>query len=281
MTALSGRLIVITGAGSGIGRALALACAQRGARLLLADIDDASLAAAAVAARAQGATVETRMVDCGDEASIFGLADAAQLFGGADILINNAGVGLIAPVEALATADAHWLMNINFWGVVHGCRAFLPQLRTRPDAMIVNVSSIFAMISVPTQSLYNAAKAAVRAFSDALREELKETPVKVLCVHPGGIRTNIVNHARIADVPELIAGAGAMRRHFTEKAARTSPEEAALAIVGAIEGNRTRLLIGADARIADLLYRLLPARASALVSARLRRDQESARRAAQ
>ena len=122
------------------------------------------------------------------------------MLAGADIVINNAGVGLIAPVDKLSTEDAHWLMNINFWGVVHGCRHFLPQLRGRPDALLVNISSIFAMVSMPTQSIYNASKAAVRGFSDALREELRADGIDVLCVHPGGIQTNIANASRVVDV---------------------------------------------------------------------------------
>ena len=272
MTTLQGKAVVITGAGSGIGRALALECARRGARLLLADIDATGLAETCGQARALGVEVASQQVDTGSEASITALAAAAQdLFGAADILINNAGVGLVAPVAKLDSGDAHWLMNINFWGVVHGCRAFLPQLRTRPEAVIVNISSIFAMISVPTQSIYNASKAAVRAFSDALREELRDTPLRVLCVHPGGIRTNIVNNARVTDTAMLGMSVERMRANFLAKMAPTSAEDAALAIVGAIEGGRTRLMIGTDARIADLLFRLAPDSAAKWINQRLRR----------
>lgn len=134
------------------------------------------------------------------------------------IVVNNAGVGLIAPVEKLSTTDAHWLMNINFWGVVHGCQAFLPQLRQRPDAVLVNISSIFAMVSVPTQSIYNASKAAVRGFSDGLREELHGSGVNVLCVHPGGIKTNIANSARITDVSMVADSDQEMRDNFAKVA---------------------------------------------------------------
>ena len=272
MTSLKGRAIVITGAASGIGRHLAFECARRGAHLLLADIDPTGLDETCAAARALGAEVSSRQVDTGSEASIAALAAAAHdIFGAIDVLINNAGVGLVAPVAALDSDDAHWLMNINFWGVVHGCRAFLPQLKSRPEAVIVNISSIFAMISVPTQSIYNASKAAVRAFSDALREELRDTPVRVLCVHPGGIRTNIVNNARVTDTAMLGMSVEKMRANFLEKMAPTSAEDAALAIVGAIERGRTRLLIGNDARVADLLFRLAPDRAAKWINQHLRR----------
>jgi short-subunit dehydrogenase len=164
-------------------------------------------------------------------------------------------------VEKIKTADAQWLMNINFWGVVHGCKAFLPQLRTRPHAVLVNISSIFAMVSVPTQSMYNASKAAVRGFSDALREELRDTPVAVLCVHPGGIATNIANRARIVDSTMVAASDQALREGFS-RMARTSAQQAAALIIKAIECGKTRLLIGADAKIMDLLFRLAPAHAS-------------------
>ena len=272
MTSLKGKAVVITGAGSGIGRALALECARRGARLLLADIDAVGLAETCGQARALGAQAASQHVDTGSEASIAALAAAAQdLFGAADILINNAGVGLVAPVASLDSDDAHWLMNINFWGVVHGCRAFLPQMRARPEAVMVNISSIFAMISVPTQSIYNASKAAVRAFSDALREELRDTPIRVLCVHPGGIRTNIVNNARVTDTAMLGMSVEKMRANFLEKLAPTSADDAALAIVVAIASGRTRLMIGTDARIADLLFRLAPDSAAKWINQRLRR----------
>ncbi len=262
MFAVRGKVIVITGAASGIGAALASKLAQRGARLMLADIDAIGLQALTVALRAQGCDCDGSVTDTGDEAAIYDLAAQTQArFGPADVVINNAGVSLVAPVDKLHTADAQWLMNINFWGVVHGCRAFLPQLRTRPTALLVNVSSIFAMVSMPTQSMYNASKAAVRAFSDALREELRDTTVGVLCVHPGGIRTNIANKARITDSSMVADSDQKMRDSFT-RLARTSPEKAADTIITAMVSGETRLLIGGDARFMDFLFRLAPSRAS-------------------
>ncbi len=273
MKTLQGKVVVVTGAASGIGRALAKACAVRGARLLLADIDEEGLAETTRMVQATGASCHPVRTDTGSEVDIRSLSDICTAhFGAADVVINNAGVGLVASVEHLELADAQWLMNINFWGVVHGCRAFLPQLRTRPEAVLVNISSIFAMVSVPTQSMYNAAKAAVRGFSDALREELRDSNVRVLCVHPGGIQTHIVDHARMADLSLAELTAQEMRANFTQNA-RTTPDQAAAAIVRAIEHGHTRLLIGADAKILDLLYRLFPARASRWLTALAKRQR--------
>lgn len=280
MKNLAGKVIVVTGASSGIGRALALTLARRGAKLLLADLDEAGLAETGKQAQALGATVCTRRTDTGNEAEIFQLADfCATALGPADIVINNAGVTLVSSVEKLKTEDAHWLMNINFWGVVHGCRAFLPQLQSRPEAMLVNMSSIFAMVSVPTQSMYNAAKAAVRGFSDSLREELRESTVRVLCVHPGGIKTNIANRGRMADLSLLKLSESEMKQNFADTALTTA-DQAAAVIIAAIEADRTRVLIGLDAKIMDLIYRLRPATASAWLTrkGRERRDRLLANR---
>jgi short-subunit dehydrogenase len=275
---LRSKAVVITGAASGIGEALALACAKRGARLLLADIDAAGLERVQRAVAAAGGECHICIADTGDEDAIKLLAARAiSTMAGADIVINNAGVGLIAPVDKLSTEDAHWLMNINFWGVVHGCRHFLPQLRGRPDALLVNISSIFAMISMPTQSIYNASKAAVRGFSDALREELRPDGIGVLCVHPGGIQTNIANASRVVDVAMVADSPQALRDTFNQ-VARTTPAQAAQVIIGAIEARKTRVLIGADAKVLDTLFRLAPSRATYWFCALGRRLRDRARR---
>jgi len=266
MRNLQGKSVVITGAASGIGEALAQGMARRGARLLLADIDAPGLMRVVTAIQANGTECHGHVTDTGNEAALYALAsEALDRLGGADVLINNAGVALVSPVEGMPMHDAHWLMNINFWGVVHGCQAFLPQLRQRPEAVLVNVSSIFAMVSMPTQSIYNASKAAVRGFSDALREELRDTSVTVLTVHPGGIKTNIANKARITDSRMVAASDQALRDHF-DQVARTTPTQAASAIIHAIETGKTRLLIGADARVLDWMFRLVPTRSSAWLS---------------
>ena len=273
MKNLKDKGVVITGAASGIGEALALALAAQGARLLLCDIDEPRLQAVAAAARTRGAACDWQVADGAQSLHWQQLAARAYaLWGGADVLINNAGVAVVAPAQTMLEADARWLMEINFWGVWFGCRAFVPQLRTRPEALIVNVSSIFAMISIPTQSIYNASKAAVRGFSDALRLELAETPVRVLCVHPGGVRTNIARRSRQGDISMMAGSAQALAEQF-DRLAPTSAAGAASAIVRAMRAGRTRLLIGGDARVADLLYRLLPTRASLWLSALARRER--------
>ena len=262
MRTLQGKSVVITGAASGIGEALAHASGARGARLLLADIDAVGLDRVVSNLRAKGVDCSGQVTDTGNEAAIYALAQAAQTrLGGADVVINNAGVGLMAPIEKLHTSDAQWLMNINFWGVVQGCQAFIPQMRQRPDSVLVNLSSIFAMVSIPTQGIYNASKAAVRGFSDALREELRGTGLDVLCVHPGGIKTNIANSARITDVSMVADSDQEMRDNFT-KLARTTPQQAAAVILQAIESRKTRVLIGSDARFMDWMFRLFPSHAS-------------------
>ncbi|MEY2952162.1 MAG: hypothetical protein RLZZ401_249 [Pseudomonadota bacterium] len=267
--------VVITGAASGIGQALAHALAAHGARLLLADIDLVRLETVAQAVRAQGAVCLTAQCDVAQAAALQTLADTAQReWSGADVLINNAGVALVAPVQSLDLADAHWLMNINFWGVVHGCQAFLPQMQARPGSVMVNISSIFAMVSAPTQSIYNASKAAVRGFSDALREEVRASGVRVLCVHPGGIRTRIVQQARLRDISMTADSPQALNTQF-EQSAPTSPEQAAAAIVNAVLTGQTRLLIGRDARLGDLLARLFPTRVSGWLVARARKRRLS------
>lgn len=277
MFAFQGKTIVITGAASGIGAALAANLARRGARLMLADIDAAGLEALAANLRTQGCECHWIVTDTGSETAVYALAAHTQAqLGGADVLINNAGVSLVCPVEKLKTEDAQWLMDINFWGVVHGCRAFLPQMRNRPAAVLVNLSSIFAMVSMPTQSLYNASKAAVRGFTDALREELRDTTISVLCVHPGGIRTNIANKARITD-SSMVADSDTMLRESFEKMARTSPAQAAEAIVTAIASGKTRLLIGSDAKLFDLLFRVAPSRASTWLTSLGKRLRNRAR----
>ena len=263
MRSLKGKVVVITGAASGIGAALATAMAQKGARLMLADIDAPGLDRVASALRSDGCECYSMVTDTGNEAAIHGLArETHARLGNTDVLINNAGVALVSPVERLQTADAHWLMNINFWGVVHGCQAFLPMMRAQPEALLVNISSIFAMVSMPTQSIYNASKAAVRGFSDALREELRESSVGVLCVHPGGIATNIANKARVTDSSMVADTDQELRDHF-DKLARTTAAQAAQVIIDAIEAGKTRVLIGADAKFMDFLYRLVPSRSSA------------------
>jgi NAD(P)-dependent dehydrogenase (short-subunit alcohol dehydrogenase family) len=271
MSELTGRGVVVTGAASGIGEALAHALAARGAKLLLADVDAARLAAVADTLRAGGASCEAMACDIADAAAVPALAERAiALWGGADIVVNNAGVALVGPVETMPEADARWLMDINFWGVVRGCRAFVPQLRGRAGATLVNISSVFAFVAPPTQAMYAASKAAVRAFSDVLREEVRESGIRVLTVHPGGIRTRIVESARVIDLSVAADSKAGLDAQF-RRTARTTSAQAAEAIVRALERGDTRLLIGVDARLGDWMFRLVPARAGAWFAALARR----------
>jgi NADP-dependent 3-hydroxy acid dehydrogenase YdfG len=276
MKSLQGKGIVITGAASGIGEALAHLCAQRGAKLLLADLNAERLHTLRTTLRGKGAEVSVMHVDVSERDTVEALAERArQLWGAADVLINNAGVAVVAPVESMREADARWLMDVNFWGAWYGCRAFLPQLKSRPAACVVNLSSIFAMVSMPTQSIYNASKAALRAFSDGLRQELADTNVTVLCVHPGGVKTRIAEDARVRDLHFVATDAPTMRRQFLA-AARTTPAVAAEVILDAVRAGQPRVLVGADAKVLDAIFRLFPARASRWLTGLAKRQRAPA-----
>ncbi|MFN4229654.1 SDR family NAD(P)-dependent oxidoreductase [Parvibaculum sp.] len=256
MTEISGKLAVVTGAASGIGRGTALELAKRGARLAISDLDRAGLAETAKRIEAMGGTVTTYLVDVADRDAVYAFAQEIETLGGADIVINNAGVAQIARVDELTYEDFEWVMNIDFWGMVYGTKAFLPQIQKKGEGHIVNVSSIFGIISVPSQAAYNSAKFAIRGFTEALRHEMKGTRIKVSCVHPGGIKTNIVRNARFLQSTQATAREEAASGF--DKLARTTPEKAGQVIVNGIAKDKPRILIGTDAKIIDLLQRLLP-----------------------
>ncbi|GLR99040.1 MULTISPECIES: SDR family NAD(P)-dependent oxidoreductase [Bradyrhizobium] len=249
----------ITGAASGIGRALAIELAQRGCDLALADRDEAALKALAAEI---GTTrkVSVHRVDVGVPADIVRFAnEATTAHPTLGIVVNNAGVALMGSFEEIDQAQMDWLFDINFWGVVHGTRAFLPHLKTRPEAHIVNLSSIFGIIAPPGQAAYAAAKFAVRGFSESLRHELSAagSPVKLSVVHPGGVATAIARNARTGvGVTDNARRAQSIERF--ENAAKTTPKDAALRIIRGIEKNEPRILIGNDARFMDLLQRFRP-----------------------
>ncbi len=258
MKTVQGKVAAITGAGSGIGRATAELLSEKGCHLALSDIDEAGLAETAARCAPRGVKVHTARVDVADRARVHAWADevAAEL-GAVHLVINNAGVALGAAIEDMRYEDLEWLMNINFWGVVHGTKAFLPHLKAAGEGHLVNLSSLFGLISVPTQGAYNAAKFAVRGFTEALRQELEieGSPIGVTCVHPGGIKTNIARSARMHPRPGMV---DAQSSSDFEKMFRTSPEQAAKEILAAVTANRRRLLIGADAVALDLLQRAFP-----------------------
>jgi NAD(P)-dependent dehydrogenase (short-subunit alcohol dehydrogenase family) len=253
-----GRVAAITGAGSGIGRALAGDLAGRGAHLALSDVDEVGLAETVARCEGAGVKVTSQLVDVADRDAVFAWADQVVAdHGKVNLVVNNAGVALGATVEGMSYEDLEWLMGINFWGVVHGTKAFLPHLRASGEGHVVNLSSVFGLISVPSQSAYNAAKFAVRGFTDSLRMELEieGSCVSATTVHPGGVRTNIARKARIDPSVEALGGAADTGEEF-DKIARTTPESAARQILAAVQKDRRRALIGHDATLIDLISRL-------------------------
>ena len=253
------RTVAITGAASGIGRALAVDLAGRGAHLALSDVDEAGLAETAGACEGRGTKVTTATVDVADRSAVEAWAEATVAeHGSVNVIVNNAGVALGAPITTMSYEDLEWLMGINFWGVVHGTKAFLPHLEASGDGHVVNLSSVFGLMAIPSQSAYNAAKFGVRGFTDALRMELEiaGSCVSATTVHPGGIRTNIVRNARMDDALVEQAGDVDERAAQFERIARTSPEQAAAQILKAVLRNRRRTLIGPDAKAFDLVSRL-------------------------
>jgi short-subunit dehydrogenase len=261
MTAINGSAAAVTGAAGGIGRALALELAARGCDLALADRDEAGLQqVTAEIGKAGGRKVTTHRVDVGEPSQIQEFAaTATSAHPGLNIVINNAGVALLGNFDEVEQAQMDWLFNINFWGVVHATRAFLPHLSKQPAAHIVNLSSIFGIIAPPGQTAYSAAKFAVRGFSESLRHELAMTksPVRLSVVHPGGIATNIVLNSRTgAGVTDNTRRVQSIERF--EAMAINTPAVAAQRIITGIEKNQPRILIGGDARFMDLLQRLLP-----------------------
>ena len=261
MRDFSNAVVVITGAGSGIGRALAMEFARRGAQLALADINTSALEE--TRSLLGNAKAGTYMVDVGDASSVEAFArKVRQGFGRTTILVNNAGVALYGVFEELSLADFEWLFRINFWGTIHCCKFFLPLLRQEKEARIVNISSVFGLIAPPGQTAYGSSKYAVRGFSESLREELRGSGVAVSCVHPAGVSTNIANNARAAAASDPQGQEQA--RELFNRVAVITPQEAAATIVRGIEQDKDRILIGADAYRIDRIARLFPARAGAM-----------------
>jgi butyryl-CoA dehydrogenase len=262
MNNLRDRVAVVTGAASGIGKALAEELAATGCRLALSDINETGLREVAERLRGNGHEVFAEPLDVADRDAFYAYAERVKAhFGEVHVVINNAGVALGALVEDMTYEDFEWLMGINFWGVVYGTKAFLPYLKEAGEGHIVNVSSVFGLVGIPSQSAYNAAKFAVRGFTESLREELDlgDYGVSCTCVHPGGIKTNIARNARMRDVSSVT---GTSDREETvanfEKLFRTTPEDAAASIIRGIRGDRRRVLIGSDAQMIDKMQRSMP-----------------------
>ncbi len=271
MRTLDGRVVVITGAASGIGRALAVACAGRGSLLALSDVDEVGLAETARLAREAGAVeMRTDRLDVGDRAAwpVYVEGVVGQL-DRVNVLVSNAGVSLTGDVLDLDYEDLDWIVATNFWGVVHGTKAFLPHLIASGDGHVVTMSSLFGLMSVPTQSAYHATKYAVRGFSESLREEMLVAghPVGVTVVHPGGIRTGIVRHGRAVSGVDQEEQA----RRFDSELARTEPERAAEVILSGVLAGKARVLVGLDAHVYHQAARLLGSRYQDLIARRARR----------
>jgi len=260
MKTLQDKVVVITGAGSGIGRALAVEVATRGSLVAISDVDEAGLAETVELVKAAGAPeVRADRLDVSDRAAFATYAAAVrEHFGRVNVVVNNAGVTMTGDFEEISYDDFEWIMGINFWGVVHGTKEFLPHLIASGDGHLVNISSLFGLVSMPGQSMYNAAKYAVRGLSEAVREEMlvADHPVGVTVVHPGGIKTAIARNARYSDKEDGAESA----KFFDNNLARMTPERAAEIILKGVETNKARVLVGIDAHAVHHVAKLLGSR---------------------
>lgn len=249
MKSLKDKVVVITGAGSGIGRALAVEAAREGSLLAISDVNEAGLAETVELVKQAGSgEVKADRLDVADRAAFEAYAaGVVEHFGRVNVVINNAGVALSGRVEDLEFDDIDWIIGINWWGVVHGTKFFLPHLIASGDGHVVNISSLFGLVSMPDQAFYNASKYAVRGFTEALREEMliDKHKVGVTAVHPGGIKTSVARSARYSAKDDAATSA----RFFDEKLAKMSPEKAARIIVKGIHKNQARVLVGLDAHV--------------------------------
>ena len=275
MKELRNKVAVVTGAGSGIGRQLAHQLARAGAELVLADVVQKNLETTVGELHGQ-TKITSHVVDVSKRDQVYALADAAlKDHGQVDIVINNAGVAVLQPLDQVSYEDFEWVMNVNFWGVVYGTQAFLPHLKKSGDGHVINTSSLFGLMAVPTQGTYNATKFAVRGYTEALRMELELAgePVSATCVHPGGIATNIAKAGKFDDSMERVAGVSIdkQRKMADKMISTTTAESAALQILKAVENNERRVLVGPDARILDKLVRLMGSAYQVLIVRRLRR----------
>ena len=264
MSAVAGKACAVTGAGSGIGRALALGLARRGARLALGDRDEAGLEATADAVRAAGAEVHAQRLDVTDRDAVVAWADAAAgRFGAVHQIYNNAGIAFSRTVLESDWSDYERVLGVNLWGVIHGTKAFLPHVIASGDGHVINVSSLNGFLAQGEMSHYCASKFAVRGFTETLRIEMLAAghPVGVTAVHPGGIRTSIADNAlksaQALGLP-ITEADEARRRTYNEKLLRMSPDAAAETIISGVESGKARVLVGRDAKVVDLLVRAMP-----------------------
>lgn len=261
-----GKIAAITGAGSGIGRALACRLASEGCSVAISDVNEEGLKETAALVAKHNVGCFQSSLDVRDQEAVEQwAADVVKELGGADYVFNNAGVALVDRVETIDYDDFRWLMDINFWGMVYGSKAFLPHFKSQGSGHIVNVSSLFGLISVPGQSAYNASKFAIRGFTEAMAQELKGSGVYASSVHPGGIKTNIARNARFVNGGPDGGNHDDMQKNF-EKMARTTPDQAADVILNGMAKKKKRILIGGDARLLDRVQRLMPEKYSDFLS---------------
>ena len=259
MQGFAGKVAAVTGAGSGIGQALAVELARSGAKVAISDVDTEGLAQTEERLRAIGAPVKADRLNVTEREAFLAYADeVAEHFGKVNQIYNNAGIAFTGDIEVCQFKDIERVMDVDFWGVVNGTKAFLPHLIASGDGHVINVSSVFGLFSVPGQAAYNSAKFAVRGFTEALRQEmvLAGHPVGVTTVHPGGIKTAIARNATAAEGldPEELA------KLFDKRLAITSPERAAEIILQAVRKNKARVLVGVDAKALDVMVRLAGSR---------------------
>ena len=277
MKNFKGKVAAITGAASGMGRSLAVELARRGCHLSLSDVNEAGLAETAAMASKFGVKVTCQKLDVANREAVFAWADqTVNDHGKCNLIFNNAGVALTVNLDIVQQRDFDWIMGINFWGVVYGTQAFLPHLRkANEEGHIINTSSLFGLMAVPTQGCYNATKFAVRGYTEALRMELEMAGDKVsaTCVHPGGIATNIAQAGKIDPNMERVAGVSIekQRKMANKMINRTTADSAALQILKAVENNERRVLVGADAKLLDKLVRLVGSAYQVLIMRQLGR----------
>lgn len=282
------KVAAITGAASGMGRTLAVELARRGCHLALSDVNETELVKTAELAGQHGVKVTITRLDVADQAAVYAWADqVVRDHGKVNLIFNNAGVALTAPLEHVKLSDFEWIVGINFWGVVYGTQAFLPHLKASGEGHIINTSSLFGLMSVPTQGCYNATKFAVRGYTEALRMELEMegSCVSATCVHPGGIATNIAMAGKVDPVMEKLTGVTEeqQKRRANKMINTTTAESAARQILTAVEKNARRVLVGPDAKFLDKVVRLLGASYQVLIMRQLRKmnqPRQPARKAA-
>ncbi|MET0389537.1 MAG: SDR family oxidoreductase [Polyangiales bacterium] len=263
MKQLEQRVAVVTGAGSGIGRAVSVLLAERGCRVALADVNQAGLEETERQVRAKNATASVHHVDVSDRARMQSFAaEVVQKHGTVNVLINNAGVSVNGKFMDQSLDDFEWLMGINFWGVVYGCKFFLPHLLSAEEGHIVNISSVFGLLGVPQQSSYCASKFAVRGFTESLHSELKGTRVGITTVHPGGIATNIAAASRVTGDEQIHKSHARAVKAFRKM---MPPEQAAAQIVRGITENRPRVLITRETHLLDFAKRVAPVSSNRIV----------------